>query len=54
MFWGVEELKAVHCIAKGQLISEWLFGVLNVPKNNEKIWWISALESRKYVVESKR
>jgi hypothetical protein len=34
--------------SKGQLISEWLFGVFNFPKNNNaKIWWISALESKK-------
>ena len=37
------------CI-KGQLISEWLFDVLNIPKkNNAKSWWISALESKKWL-----
>ena len=39
---------AVCTRPKGQLISEWLFDVLNFPKNNEKIWWISALESRNW------
>ena len=33
--------------AKGQLISEWLVDVLNFPKKPRKIWWISALESKK-------
>ena len=33
---------------KGQLISEWLLDVLNFQKKtNAKIWWISALESKK-------
>ena len=35
--------------AKGHLISEWLFDVLNFPKTNAKIWWISALESKKWL-----
>ena len=26
-------------VSKGQLISEWLFGVLNFPKNNRKIFY---------------
>ena len=34
--------------AKGQLISEWLFDVLNFPKNQQKIWQISALEYKKW------
>ena len=34
---------------KGQLISEWLFDVLNFPKANAKIWWISALGSRNWL-----
>ena len=34
---------------KGHLISEWLFSVFNFLKNNEKIWWISALESKKWL-----
>ena len=38
-----------HCATKGQLISEWPFDVLNCPKNNAKIWWISALESKKWL-----
>jgi hypothetical protein len=33
---------------KGQLISEWIFGVFNFPKKQHKIWWISALESKKW------
>ena len=36
-------------VLKGQLISEWLFDVSNFPKNNVKIWWISALESKKWL-----
>ena len=34
--------------AKGQLISECLFGILNFPKNQRKIWQISAQESKKW------
>ena len=34
--------------SKGQLISECLFGVLNFPKNQQKIWQISALETKKW------
>ena len=33
---------------KGQLISDCFFGVLNFPKNQRKIWQISALESKKW------
>ena len=33
---------------KGQLISECLFDVLDFPKNQRKIWQISALESKKW------
>ena len=33
--------------SKGQLISEWLFDFLNFPKNQGKIWQISALETKK-------
>ena len=33
---------------KGQLISEWLFGVLNFPKSNAKIGWNSALKSKEW------
>ena len=32
--------------AKGQLIAEWLLGVIDFPKNQRKIWQISALESK--------
>ena len=32
----------------GQLISECLFGVLNFPKNQRKIWQISAPEAKKW------
>ena len=35
-------------IYKGQLISECLFDMLNFPKNQRKIWQISALESKKW------
>ena len=34
--------------AKGQLISECLLGVIDFPKNQQKIWQISALESKKW------
>ena len=34
---------------KGQLLSEWLFDVLNFPKTNAKIWNIYALESKKWL-----
>ena len=40
---------AVTLFSKGQLISEWLFDFLNFPKNQRKIWWISALESKKWL-----
>ena len=33
---------------KGQLISECIFGFLNFPKNQQKIWQISAQESKKW------
>ena len=33
---------------KGQLISECLFDFLNFPKNQRKIWQISAPESKKW------
>ena len=34
---------------KGQLISECLFGILNFPKNQRKIWQISAVETKKWL-----
>ena len=34
--------------AKGQLISECLLGVIDFPKNQQKSWQISALESKKW------
>ena len=34
-------------MAKGQLISECLFDILNFPKNKQKVWKISASESKK-------
>ena len=37
-----------HTYTKGQLISECLFDVLNFPKNQRKIWQISALEYKKW------
>ena len=37
-------------VGKGQVISEYKFDVSNFPKNNnQKIWWISALESRNWL-----
>ena len=33
---------------KGQSISDCLLGVINFPKNQWKIWQISALESKKW------
>jgi hypothetical protein len=33
---------------KGQLISEYLFGVIDFPKNQQKIWQIFAIESKKW------
>ena len=37
-----------YYISKGQLISECLFDVLNFPKNQQKIWQISALVCKRY------
>ena len=34
-------------LTKGQLISECLLGVIDFPQNQQKIWQISALESKK-------
>ena len=46
----VFSIAVVHTSVKGQLISEWLFGVFNFQKkNSEKIWWISALELKKWL-----
>ena len=36
-----------NCFYKGQLILECLFDVLNFAKKQQKIWQISALESKK-------
>ena len=44
----VELFKVCLFFTKGQLISECLFDVLNFPKNQRKIWQISALESKKW------
>ena len=47
-------LDCVHTlwmVPKSQLISEWLFDFLNFPKNNKKIWWISTLESKKWLIQ---
>ena len=38
----------VFSLPKGQLISECLVDVLNFPKNQRKIWQISAPESKKW------
>ena len=35
-----------RAFTKGQLISERLFDVLDFPKNQQKIWQISVLESK--------
>ena len=35
-------------LIKDQLISECLLGVIDFPKNQQKIWQISALESKKW------
>ena len=35
-------------VSKGQLISECPFDALNVPKNQQKIWQISALEYKNW------
>ena len=37
-----------YLLFKGQLISECLFDFLNFPKNHQKIWQISAQESKKW------
>ena len=34
--------------SKGQLVSEWFFDFLKFPKNQRKIWQISALETKKW------
>ena len=50
-FWlGQLNLKHmdIHRLCKGQLISEFLLGVIDFPKNQRKIWQISALESKKW------
>ena len=36
------------CATKGQLISECFFDFLNFPKKHQKIWQISAQESKKW------
>ena len=51
----VAPFKCPYCstACKGQLISEWLFDVLNFPKKqrkNAKIWLIYALESKKWLI----
>jgi len=35
-------------LSKGQLISECTFAVFKFPKTQRKIWWISALKSKKW------
>ena len=42
-----EPPKNKNKVAKDQLISEWLFDVLNFPKSKAKIWQISAQEFKK-------
>ena len=43
-------VKVSFILTKGQLISDWLFGVFNFPKNQHNIWWISALEFKKWLI----
>ena len=43
-----KEHKGESIFLKGQLISECLLGVIDFPKNQQKIWQISALESKKW------
>ena len=43
---GHEIVALANLRPKGQLISEYLFDVLNFPKKQQKIWQISALESK--------
>ena len=45
---SVDETTVDCKVGKGQLISEWLFGGFNFPKSHAKVWWISALESKKW------
>jgi hypothetical protein len=45
---GKSLIKIIIRIIKGQLISECLFDILNFPKNQQKIWQISALEYKKW------
>ena len=60
--WGGFLLKQHECMhvgffyvhAKGQLISECLFGVLKFPKNQRKIWQISVLENKKWSNQQSR
>ena len=45
--WSAGEEAAVEKAAdEGQLISECLYDFLNFPKNQQKIWQISAQESK--------
>ena len=46
--WSFKRVYSKLEPAKGQLISECLFDVLNFPKKQRKIWQISALESKKW------
>ena len=43
------EISRFICIwSKGQLFSECIFDVLNFPKNQQKIWQISTLETKEW------
>ena len=53
---GQETFKSTMLISpptKGQLVAECLLGVIDFPKNQRKIWQISALESKKMVKSTK-
>ena len=47
-FCHVYAIEKVYGAGKGQIISECLFDVLDFPKNQRKIWQISALVSKKW------
>ena len=57
-----KEIVSVKCFlwyfgalsSKGQLISECLWGVIDFPKNQQKIWQISAQESKKWSNQQSR
>ena len=46
--YGTFWIMATTLEPKGQLVSECLFGILNFPKKQRKIWQISAIETKKW------